>query len=265
MSNCDHDHEPIDFIIARSARTVDHTLRAYWQADESFPVEGTPDRYMPADAAAFTDKIKHAAHLYGADIVGVAAVEPDWLYDAADAERFGPDGLGTAIVIAVEMDFNAIAQSPAPLAATATYAGYTQMAVVATNLTMCLRQLGYQALPAGNDIAMSIPLAVAAGMGRAGRTGQLITKPFGPRVRLCKVFTDAPLLTDTPAEDTGEPTCLTCTDCVQACPGGAIPGGKPNDQGLWKIDAEKCRQFWRDNGICCASCVSQCRLNQSPE
>ncbi len=261
-----HDgYDPIDFIIARSARAVDDALHQYWAREDSFPVQGEPTRHQPEDVAEFTGKILWACRQYGADMVGVAKMEPSWLYDASQADTFGPDGLHTVVVIAVAMDYDAIIQSPTAIAATTTYAGYSLMSVAATDLTMCLRQLGYQAVPAGNEIAMSIPMAVAAGLGRAGRTGQLITKSFGPRVRLCKVFTDAPLICGTPGEPTLEPTCHNCDDCVSACPGGAIPTGEPGAEGRWMIDVEKCRQFWRDNGICCASCVSCCRLNRKPK
>ena len=40
------------------------------------------------------------------------------------------------------------------------------------------------------------PLAIMAGLGELSRIGILITPEFGPRVRLCKVFTDLPLQAD---------------------------------------------------------------------
>lgn len=43
-----------------------------------------------------------------------------------------------------------------------------------------------------NDISLSIPLAIEAGLGELGRNGLLITKDFGPCVRLCKIFTTCP-------------------------------------------------------------------------
>ncbi|MBS4023513.1 MAG: hypothetical protein KGZ79_14015 [Dethiobacter sp.] len=39
-------------------------------------------------------------------------------------------------------------------------------------------------------------LAVAAGLGKIGRNGLLLTKQFGPRVRLAAVVTDAELIPD---------------------------------------------------------------------
>ncbi len=37
---------------------------------------------------------------------------------------------------------------------------------------------------------------IAASLGEFGRMGLLITEKYGPRVRLCKVFTDLPLAID---------------------------------------------------------------------
>ena len=52
----------------------------------------------------------------------------------------------------------------------------------------------------GNDTALSIPLAIDAGLGELGRNGLLITPEYGACVRLCKVFTDLPLEADRPVE-----------------------------------------------------------------
>ena len=56
-----------------------------------------------------------------------------------------------------------------------------------------------------NDTALMVPLGNS---GRAwveyGRHGLLITKEFGPRVRLGKIFTDMPLAPDQPIQFWGE-------------------------------------------------------------
>jgi hypothetical protein len=63
-------------------------------------------------------------------------------------------------------------------------------------LACFIRGLGYQAIPCGNDTALSVPLAMAAGLGESSRMGLLITPKFGSRVRICKLFTDLPLESD---------------------------------------------------------------------
>ena len=72
--------------------------------------------------------------------------------------------------------------------------GYSMMVYTANLMAAFIRGLGYKAIPCGNDTALSIPLAMAAGLGEWSRMGLLVTEKFGPRVRLCKVFTDMPAI-----------------------------------------------------------------------
>ncbi len=64
-------------------------------------------------------------------------------------------------------------------------------------------------------------VATRAGLGWIGKSGLLITRCYGPRVRLATVFTDMPLPSDEPIAD-GQ--CGSCMRCVEACPAGAIRG-----------------------------------------
>jgi len=88
------------------------------------------------------------------------------------------------IAMAFEMNEHGIAASPNCLAAAATGVGYSKMAFTASCLAEFIRNLGYKAISPGNDIALSIPLAIDAGLGQLGRNGLLITSEYGPRVRL---------------------------------------------------------------------------------
>lgn len=60
-----------------------------------------------------------------------------------------------------------------------------------------------------------------AGLGWIGKNSSLITREYGPRLRLVTILTDAPLETDEPFE--GD-LCGECTKCVLACPSGAVVG-----------------------------------------
>lgn len=60
-----------------------------------------------------------------------------------------------------------------------------------------------------------------AGLGWIGKNSSLITREYGPRLRLVTILTDAPLETDEPFE--GD-LCGVCTKCVLACPSGAVVG-----------------------------------------
>ena len=61
--------------------------------------------------------------------------------------------------------------------------------------------------------------ATRAGLGWVGKNCQLITKPWGPWVRLGTVLTDAPFI---PAEPVEAGRCGKCTNCIESCPAGAL-------------------------------------------
>ena len=64
---------------------------------------------------------------------------------------------------------------------TATGVGYSRDVTTLLALAQYIRNLGYQAYASMNDTALSIPMAIQAGLGEYGRHGLLITKEFGPR------------------------------------------------------------------------------------
>ncbi|GIS71288.1 MAG: hypothetical protein CM1200mP10_08650 [Candidatus Neomarinimicrobiota bacterium] len=89
---------------------------------------------------------------------------------------------------------------PSALSGTATGVGYSRDVTTLLALAQYIRNLGYQAYASMNDTALSIPMAIQAGLGEYGRHGLLITKEFGPRVRIGKIFTDLPLAHDKPIQ-----------------------------------------------------------------
>jgi reductive dehalogenase len=127
-------------------------------------------------------------------------------------------------------------------------------------------------VPSLNDSALAIPLAIKAGLGEYGRHGLLITKEFGPRVRLGKVFTDLPLAHDRPIAFGVRAFCEICRRCTDACPPKAIPDGGPstrqhnvsNLRGVakWSVDAEKCFGFWAGQNSDCSICIRVCPYNK---
>jgi len=228
----------------------------------------------PEGRAGLTRRVKRAARLFGASLTGVTHVNPLWIYEC-DGEELPielPDGVTMAIVMAISMDYEMIGTSPSAVAAAATANGYSRMAFATTCLVRYLTELGWRAIPSGNDTALSVPLAIDAGLGELGRHGLLITAPHGPRVRLCKVFTDAPLTADSPVSFGVREFCTICTKCVRECPSAAIPRGEMTASGptpssnpgvlKWHVNADRCLAFWRANGVSCCNCVRSCPFNK---
>ena len=105
----------------------------------------------------------------------------------------------------------------------------------------CVKDRGYEALGCAATVspeeldALGVELTAAvqhktaatrAGLGWIGRSGLLVTKRYGPRIRLATVLTDMPLPTGNPVTQS---RCGRCRRCVDACPAQAIQGA------LWSV------------------------------
>ncbi len=237
-------------------------------------------RYAASDPEEMTRIVKKAAVYLGASAVGICRLNPKWIY----SHRFDPRNLAhepiddipedctTAIVMVHEMDYTLMKTAPAYGENAATGRGYSVMAHTAASVAHFLRDLGYKAIPSGNDTALSIPLAVDAGLGEMGRNGLLITPGFGPRVRISKVLTNLSLVPDKPIRIGVQAMCEVCGKCAKSCPGRAITLDEPafegptisNNPGIykWYINPEKCFQFWVKNRGDCANCIRVCVFNK---
>ena len=105
--------------------------------------------------------------------------------------------------------------------------------------------------------------ATRAGLGWIGRHCQLITRRYGPWVRLGTVFTDIALPCGPPIEKN---FCGRCKSCVDACPAKALKGNKwypglPREE---MLDVQACDRWKKEHyfqyhkghncGICSAVC-----------
>lgn len=203
---------------------------------------------------------------------------PDkWLHDIDKTAGFVPK---TVIVMAIEMDYEGISNSPNEISSGTVGEGYSMMTKVAHQMAVMIRQLGYNAIPAGNDTGMSIPYAIAAGLGEGSRNGQLITFKYGPRVRLCKVYTDFEFVEyDKPKTFGVTEFCVSCKRCADSCPSKAIPfddhpsfapthenkdNAYFNAKGIkkWYLNSKLCFKQWADSGIDCSNCITSCPYNK---
>lgn len=284
-------------------RKLDYALRnAAWNIEYGYAfgtMKGNHGLYswdhVPAKAERFVNKgskvehspevnariIKKAAKFLGADDVGICYAHPSLVY-SHEMDLFEnvhrrielPEGCTHAIVMAVTMDYESSRYSPDAIAGAATGLGYSQQAIIANYVAAFIKGMGYKAVPSGNDTAISIPLAIASGLGELGRNGLLIHREFGPRVRICKVFTDMPLEHDNFKPFGVKQFCITCKKCAKHCPSKSISfDDKPsytkgptisNHSGIqkWYINPESCFLFWVKNWIDCNNCVMVCPFNK---
>ena len=230
----------------------------------------------PSETAA---KIKTAAQLLGAGAVGIASLDKRWVYSHTYNRKTGenkafdlPERFKYAIVLIMPMDYQLGRTFPSALSGSTTGMGYAHSLQSATMLAQFITNLGYQAIASLNDTALNIPLAIKAGLGEYGRHGLLISRKYGPNVRIAKVFTDLPLQPDSPKTFGVAAFCQICRKCSNACPAKAIEGGDakdepPNISSLryikkWTVNAEKCFKFWVGMNSDCAICIRVCPYNK---
>lgn len=255
-----------------------------------------------ADKEILTKAIKRAAKIYGASTWGIAKMDRRWIFShwfdpqsqksypivfsdedkkyshidepllLENKVRVIPAAMENVIVLAFEMDNELLKYSPSLLAYGEGVNIYGKMSLATINLAEFIRSLGYNAIPSINCTGLNIPLAIDAGLGQIGRNGKLITPQYGPRVRICKVITDLPLIPDKPINFGVTEFCDACRKCVRECPAGAIPSGsrsrgsqeEVSNGGYlrWMVDHKKCFQYWSQCGTNCNICLYVCSYNR---
>jgi reductive dehalogenase len=278
-----------DYALNLASRAIDTLVRKKVYSRADFPRRWSiPEekKVTDIDPSKMSEKIKRVGRWFGANLVGISELNRLWLYShwgdhgAKLGEMFKPgdpvelpEEYTYVIVFAIDMDYTDIQRSPA--VTPAIDLGYSKMAFTAASVAEFIRILGYQAIPSGNDMGLTIPMAVDAGLGELARNGQLITEEYGPRVRISKVFTDLPLLPDEPIDVGVQHFCEICGKCADHCPGQAIPKGARTDQpvdvstnpGLlkWPVHTEKCLKWWHRSGTTgCTNCIRVCPYNKPP-
>jgi reductive dehalogenase len=216
-------------------------------------------------------------------MVGVAELNPLWIYTNwgnqnvrySHAAEVGdpieiPAEYNRVIVMIHEMDYKAIQRSPG--IEHETDIAYSKGAWCASSLATFIAELGYRAIPSVNELGINIAMAVDAGLGEMGRNGILITRDYGPRIRISKVFTNLPLIPDTPVDIGVGIFCEKCALCAKHCPSRALVSGgrintawdEHNVPGMmkWPIRAMKCLDWWVKNGNHCSICIRVCPWNK---
>lgn len=259
---------------------------------------------LEANPTVTTRLVRKVSRQFGADEVGFCLLDRKWIYShwfdeetkehypikfsdepgyesyqepgqLEDRTQVIPEKMKYVIVLIHEMDELGIATAPTLTQMATTTATYSRISFTTVMLSEFIRGLGYNAIPSANDTALSIPLAIDAGLGELGRNAKLINPLYGPRCRISKVITDLPI-------EPGEPKlwgvtefCNVCRKCAKNCPAEAIPMGERsfepvgifNNRGvlMWQLDHMKCSEYWAKVGTNCGICIRTCPFNKSKQ
>lgn len=180
---------------------------------------------------SYTDGIKDRVLKLGADLVGVANIEPLKQLKLNPPDLLDP--YNRAISIAVKLPgavMEQIIDRPTPAYASAYQNANRILDRIAIRTAGNLEKDGFKSLPIpasqildwDNWYGAISHRAVGrmAGLGWLGKSLLLVNPQYGPRIRLVTVLTEAWLAADNPIAN----RCEKCTKCQDACPAEAIKG-----------------------------------------
>ena len=195
-----------------------------------------------------------------AELVGVANIDPTWVYEGFEST------LPHLVVIGNAMDHARLSRVPSsaedPEGQLEVCDQYNRGARVANWLAHWIRSQGYQAKPHAGPWVGSLnllPAAIACGFGELGKHGSLINREYGSSFRIAAVETDISLLADAPDRFGADDFCLNCQVCTNACPPQAISNDKQLVRGTvkWAVNFDRCIPYFNETfgcGICLAVC-----------
>ncbi len=173
--------------------------------------------------------------------------EKDYGVEIAPIYKYG-------IAFCVEMEEALIDTAPNVIQSIATSKGYVDAAVIGMVISYYIRELGFEARNNmdGNYLFPLVKVCQDAGIGEIGLNGLLVTKEYGPRVRLGLVSTNLPLIADEKERLYIRAFCNECKRCQKHCSAKAI-----KDK-LEDFNDEICISMWQHLGSDCGMCMSAC-------
>ena len=232
---------------------------------------GEQTRFKSPELAA--EFIKEVAHRYGATLVNITKLNPDFLYSdgwrgCPDDYDFTqkPDHWEYAIAIAVPMEWDVIFSSPQ---FSTSGDAYDRVSLAAHRLESCIKHLGYPARTHSPNVGYDLiipPILVDAGMGEVARTGFCLTPELGLNARPAVITTNLPMQIDKPIHFGVAEFCNKCKLCAEGCPPGAISFADSPDGMVirgyehWFINNGACYNYWRETmgPMGCRLCVVTC-------
>ena len=215
--------------------------------------------------------IKKIAHQLGSTLVGIARLNPDWVYShtmrgrGIDTEKplDVPKHWQYAIVVGVPMSWDAMYANPN--FGTSNDA-YSISRILAFRMAAFIKGLGYAARPhtPGTEYDLMVPpILVDAGIGEQGRHSIIVTPELGSNFRPAVITTNIPLKPDKPIDFGLQDFCKTCKVCAEQCPSGSITNGDKkviNGYKRYPLNQSTCRNFWYSKlgNMGCRICVAVC-------
>ena len=240
--------------------SVEELYDVYANCDRGPKTSTVADKKVRRSPEDWTEAVKDFVLEQGGDQVGVASIDPNWVYEGFEAK------LPYVIMIVVAMDHSRSAVLPStedhPEWVHEVAVQYNRGARVAALTTQWIKNRGYDAKPHAGPWVGSlnlIPAAIAAGLGELGKHGSLINRDYGSSFRLAAVETEMPLLVDRPERFGADEFCLGCQVCTNACPPQAISTEKEYVRGdlKWYVDFDRCIGYFNET-FGCAICIAVC-------
>ena len=246
------------WMIERTNRLVPETAEMMTGLGGRGPEARAPKAAAPADGTpeGWSGRVKEFALANESDLVGIARLDPDWVFEGYDI------ACPWIVVLALEMDHAELATAPEPPSVVEVMRQYNRGTRAARALADWILGQGHDALPHGGPQGgpvLMIPAALASGFGELGKHGSIINRHYGSSFRLACVLTDMPLTADEADAFGVDDFCTNCKLCTAACPPDAIFPEKQTVRGetKWYVDFDKCVGYFNETygcGICIAVC-----------
>lgn len=224
------------------------------------PLPPVAENPILKSGAEWTAALKAEALRLGAEDVGVAKMNPDWVYEGWS------EPYSHVVVMAIAMDYDTMTKAPEMPAGVEVVRQYTRGMKTSKDLATWLRLQGHDAQPEHGPFAEGmtlIPAALAAGLGELGKHGSIINRKLGSCFRLAATLVNLPLIPDVPDVFGGDEFCTNCKICANACPPEAISADKQTVRGAtkWYVNFDKCLPFFNETAGC-AICVTVCPFSR---
>jgi len=228
---------------------------------------------MPFKSPAHAAKlIKKVAHHFGATMVGITTIEPDWCYnfDLRGSESRGtyevPKHWKYVIAFGIPHQWEQVNSNPN---SGTSFDAYSRTSIAARRLETFIKSLGYPARrhsPMDGYDLIAVPYLVKSGLGEQGRHGIVITPETGSNFRAAFITTNLEMEIDQPIEFGVKEFCEHCRICAEICPSGSISMADSNEEMYtrgyrhWEINQTSCYNFWMQSmgGMGCRLCLIAC-------